>query len=81
MGIGVAVDVVCVTSADRLYRAGRARSGHGAGDAAILDHVLQPGRATPTVTVLDGHPHSLAFPAGVRGVRSRTLGVTELGQT
>lgn len=79
--IGVAADVVCVTSADRLYRAVRARSGHGAGDAAILDQVLPAERAVPMVTVLDGHPHSLAFFAAVRGVRSVNLGVTEFGQT
>ena len=79
--MGVSADVVCVTSADRLYRAVRARSGHGAGDAAILDQILPADRATPIVTVLDGHPHTLAFLAAVRGVRSVNLGVTEFGQT
>lgn len=79
--IGIATDVVCVTSADRLYRAVRARSGSGAGDAAILDQVLPAERANPMITVLDGHPHSLAFLAGVRGVRTVNLGVTEFGQT
>ncbi len=80
--IGIAADVVCATSADRLYRAVRARSGVGSGgDAAILDQVLPAERATPMVTVLDGHPHSLAFLAGVRGVRSINLGVTDFGQT
>lgn len=79
--MGIASDVVCVTSADRLHRAAWARSGHGAGDPAILDQVLPAERATPMVTVLDGHPHSLAFLAGVRGVRSVNLGVTDFGQT
>nr|MBA3906781.1 pyruvate dehydrogenase [Pseudonocardiales bacterium] len=79
--MGIAADVVCVTSADRLYRAVRARTGHGAGDAAILDQVLPADRATPMVTVLDGHPHSLAFLASVRNVPSVNLGVTEFGQT
>ena len=86
--MGVAADVVCVTSADRLYRAVRARSGHGPPDleadplhTAILDQVFPTARATPMVTVLDGHPHSLAFLSGVRGVRSVNLGVTEFGQT
>jgi pyruvate dehydrogenase E1 component len=78
---GVAADVVCVTSADRLYRASRARTGRGDGDASILEQVLPAARATPLVTVLDGHPHTLAFLAGVRGVRSANLGVTEFGQT
>ena len=78
---GVAADVVCVTSADRLYRALRARSGLGSGDPTILDEVLPAERATPVVTVLDGHPHSLAFLASVRGVPSVNLGVTEFGQS
>ena len=78
---GVAADVICVTSADRLYRAARARSGHGDGDAAILDQVFPADRAAPMVTVLDGHPHTLAFLAAIRGVRSVNLGVTEFGQT
>jgi pyruvate dehydrogenase E1 component len=79
--MGIAADVVCVTSADHLYRAMRARSGHGAGDVTILDQVLPATRATPIVTVLDGHPHSLTFLAAVRNVRSINLGVTEFGQT
>jgi len=79
--LGISADVVCVTSADRLYRAVRARNGLGDGDAAILDQVFPADRGTPMVTVLDGHPHTLAFLAAVRGVRSINLGVTEFGQT
>jgi pyruvate dehydrogenase E1 component len=33
------------------------------------------------VTVLDGHPHTLAFLAGIRGVRATHLGVTHFGQS
>ena len=33
------------------------------------------------MTVLDGHPHTLAFLAGVRGDRITCLGVTEFGQS
>ena len=79
--LGVAADVICVTSADRLYRALRARSGHGDGHPAILEQVFPADRAVPMVTVLDGHPHTLAFLAGIRGVRGVQLGVTEFGQT
>ncbi|CAA9400257.1 MAG: Pyruvate dehydrogenase E1 component like [uncultured Nocardioides sp.] len=35
----------------------------------------------PLLTVQDGHPHTLAFLAGVRGDRIRCLGVTEFGQS
>src|SRR5205085_1221047 len=38
-------------------------------------------RAAPMVTVLDGHPHTLAFLAGIRGVPAAHLGVTQFGQS
>ncbi len=79
--MGLAADVVCVTSADRLYRAVRAGHGYGDGDAAVLSQVFPAERAVPMVTVLDGHPHTLAFLAAVHGVPSINLGVTEFGQT
>ena len=79
--LGVGVDVLCVTSADRLYRATRARRGRGDGDASILEALLPADRAAPMVTVLDGHPHTLAFLATVHRVTSVNLGVTEFGQT
>ena len=78
---GIEADVVCVTSADRLYRAVRARHGQGDGDPAIIEQVFPAGRAAPMVTVLDGHPHSLAFLATINGVPSTNLGVTAFGQT
>jgi pyruvate dehydrogenase E1 component len=33
------------------------------------------------VTLLDGHPHTLAFLAGIHGVRAAHLGVTRFGQS
>ena len=79
--MGIAADVVCVTSADRLYRAVRADRGYGDGDAAILRQLFPADRAVPMITVLDGHPHTLAFLAAVQRVPSTNLGVTEFGQT
>ena len=38
-------------------------------------------RAAPLVTILDGHPHSLAFLAGVNRVPAVHLGVTAFGQS
>ena len=78
--LGVPADVVCVTSADRLFRAVRARRGFG-GDSAVLEATFPADRAVPMVTVLDGHPHTLAFLASVRQVPSVNLGVTDFGQT
>jgi pyruvate dehydrogenase E1 component len=47
----------------------------------ILDELLPPTQRNPIVSVHDGHPHTLAFLAAVRGDRIRCLGVTEFGQS
>ncbi|ROS38666.1 transketolase-like TK C-terminal-containing protein [Amycolatopsis thermoflava] len=79
--IGVPADVVCVTSPDLLHRAVRARQGHERADTWILDAVFPADRAAPLVTVLDGHPHTLAFLATINRVRTTALGVTGFGQS
>jgi pyruvate dehydrogenase E1 component len=78
---GVAVDVVCLTSADLVFRAWRARLGLAEADETILDEVLPAERAAPLVTVLDGHPHTLSFLGAVRGVPVTSLGVDAFGQS
>ncbi len=78
---GLPADVVVVTSPGLLFEALQARHGSTAGEAWILDQALPADRATPMVTVLDGHPHTLAFLAGVHRVRARHLGVTGFGQS
>ncbi len=78
--LGCAADVVCVTSPGLLFEALRARDGDGDGESWILEQLLPADRAVPLVTVLDGHPHALAFLAGVRGVPARHLGVSRFGQ-
>jgi pyruvate dehydrogenase complex dehydrogenase (E1) component len=77
----IAADVICVTSPGLLYRAVRSRQGHEAAESWILDQVFPAHRATPLVTVLDGHPHTLAFLATINQVRTRALGVTRFGQS
>jgi pyruvate dehydrogenase E1 component len=72
-------DVVCITSADLLFRAFQARAGLGEGDPAILERIFPVAR--PIVTVLDGHPHTLSFLGGVRGVPIACLGVQRFGQS
>ena len=74
-------DVVCVTSADLLFRAFRARAGFGEDSAAILDELTPAERAAPIVTVLDGDPHALAFLGAVNAVPLTPLGVTRFGQS
>jgi pyruvate dehydrogenase E1 component len=84
--IGTPADVVCVTSPGLLFRALRARQGFPApgpvpGEPWILEQALPAARATPLVTVLDGHPHTLSFLATVNQVPHIALGVAQFGQS
>jgi len=78
---GVPADVVCVTSPGLLFSALQSRQGRAEAPAWILDQVFPASRATPLVTVLDGHPHTLAFLATISQVPSINLGVTRFGQS
>ncbi|WP_255310806.1 transketolase-like TK C-terminal-containing protein [Streptomyces viridosporus] len=79
---GHPVDVVVATSPDRLMRAQRARDGLEPGDSWILDQLFPQRRPQALVTVLDGHPHTLAFLAAhTAGLGIRTLGVTRFGES
>ncbi|SEM13413.1 pyruvate dehydrogenase E1 component [Blastococcus sp. DSM 46786] len=80
-GLGFPADVVVVTSPGLLFRAAQARRGLDDASPWVLDSVFPADRATPLVTVLDGHPHTLAFLAGVRGAPAAHLGVTRFGQS
>lgn len=77
---GVIADVVCVTSPGLLFEAVQARSGLADGPSWILDQVFPANRAAPMVTVLDGHPHTLAFLTGINNVAGTALGVSKFGQ-
>jgi pyruvate dehydrogenase E1 component len=80
------VALLAITSADRLNAgwtaAQRARE---RGIASAMSHIerllapLSPGAAM--VTVLDGHPATLAWLGAVAGHRTRSLGVEHFGQT
>jgi len=81
---GVAADVVVVTSPGLLFRALRARQGldTGTGEPTwILGQAFPADRATPLVTVMDGHPHTLAFLATINRVPHAALGVAQFGQS
>ncbi|HEV2258522.1 MAG TPA: pyruvate dehydrogenase, partial [Streptosporangiaceae bacterium] len=79
---GVPADVVCVTSPGLLFRALRARQGLQVDtETWILDQAFPASRATPLVTVLDGHPHTLAFLATINRVPHAALGVAQFGQS
>jgi pyruvate dehydrogenase E1 component len=78
---GIGADVVCLTSADLVFRAMQARNGHADGDDAVLDELFPVDRGTPVVTVLDGHPHALAFIGAITQTPVSCLGVQEFGQS
>ncbi|WP_230396137.1 transketolase-like TK C-terminal-containing protein [Streptomyces blattellae] len=79
--LGRPADVVCVTSPDLLFRALQARRGQEDAPTWILDQAFPAERATPLVTLLDGHPHTLAFLGTVNNVPVTTLGVSRFGQS
>jgi pyruvate dehydrogenase E1 component len=72
---GVAAEVVCITSADLLFRSFQTRAGFGDGDPALLERLFP--HDAPIVALLDGHPHTLAF----LGPRIACLGVQRFGQS
>jgi pyruvate dehydrogenase E1 component len=71
---GLEVEVVCITSADLLFRSHQARAGLSDGDPETLNRLFTPG--VPIVSLLDGHPHTLSF----LGSPIACLGVRRFGQ-
>ncbi|ART72818.1 pyruvate dehydrogenase [Mycobacterium dioxanotrophicus] len=76
----IGADVVCVTSPGLLFDALQARRGLSKSPSWILDQIFPADRAAPMVTVLDGHPHTLAFLTGINNVAGAALGVSRFGQ-
>ena len=79
--LGFDADVVCITSPGLLFEALQARRGMTSAPDWILQSVFAPDRARPMITVIDGHPHSLAFLATINGVSATHLGVSGFGQS
>jgi pyruvate dehydrogenase E1 component len=73
-------DVICLTSADLIFRAVHARYGLKEHCGDVLDRLFPAARAVPMVTVLDGHPHTLSFLGSIHNVPIGCLGVTDFGQ-
>ncbi|HSZ06461.1 MAG TPA: pyruvate dehydrogenase [Solirubrobacteraceae bacterium] len=78
---GIAVDAVCLTSPDLLFRALQTRQGLYDGDEEILRTLFPAERFSPIVSVLDGHPHTLSFLAAIAGAPLACLGVQDFGQS
>ncbi len=80
--LDIEADLICVTSPGLLFEAVQARRGLDTSASSwILDQLFPAERARPIVSVIDGHPHTLSFLAGVNAVPSRDLGVTGFGQS
>ena len=77
---GVVANIICVTSPGLLFEAMQARRGQGSAATWVLDQLFPAERSTPMVTVLDGHPHTLAFLTGINRVAGVALGVSQFGQ-
>jgi pyruvate dehydrogenase E1 component len=78
--------LLAVTSADRLNAgwtaAEKVRQTGGGHDASWVERLLSPlARDAALVTVLDGHPATLAWLGAVRGHRVQALGVEHFGQS
>jgi pyruvate dehydrogenase complex dehydrogenase (E1) component len=78
--------LLAVTSADRLnagwQAAHRARYDGPTEERAAVEELLAPlARNASLVTVIDGHPATLAWLGGVRGHRVQALGVEHFGQS
>ena len=75
------VPTIGATRLKGMFRAVQSRRGLASAPDWILDSVFGGERAAPLVSVLDGHPHTLAFLAGINRVPSTHLGVTSFGQS
>lgn len=80
------VGLLAITSADRLnagwQAAERARQRGNRGAMSHIERLLRPlSRHCGLVTVLDGHPATLAWLGAVHGHRTKALGVEHFGQT
>lgn len=77
----VNVDVICLTSPDQIFRAYQASRGLDDAATWILEALFPQDRRRPVITLLDGHPHTLAFIAAITGTRGTHLGVSNFGQS
>lgn len=81
-GQGITAGVICLTSPDLVFRSFNQRGTVGATRGYdIASRLFPPAAPAPIVSVIDGHPHTLSFLAGVRGDRIRCLGVSDFGQS
>lgn len=78
---GVALDAICLTSPDLLFRALQSSRGLEEADEGVIATLFGAARRAPIVSVLDGHPHTLAFLAALSGAPITCLGTSDFGQS
>jgi pyruvate dehydrogenase E1 component len=82
---GILANVFNVTGPGPLYRdfqLSRTQAAPGEGEECHLERLVPGGdRAAPAVTVIDDHPHALAWIGGALGSKVYPLGVTRFGQS
>ena len=85
-GEGIFANVVNVTGPGPLYRSFQrsvydSMDGRGSLDMFMADSISPDSRNAPVVTVVDGHPHSLAWIGSALKTLVIPVGVTEFGQS
>ena len=83
---GVFANVVNVTGPGPLYKSFQrsvydSMDGRGNLDMFMADSIAPDARSAPVVTVVDGHPHSLAWVGSALKTLVIPVGVTEFGQS
>lgn len=83
---GILANVINVTGPGPLYRSFQSlvrdtMRGEGRMASFLVDVLSIEERKAPIVTVVDGHPHSLAWLGSALSTRVLPLGVTEFGQS
>ena len=83
---GIFANVVNVTGPGPLYRSFQrsvydSMDGRDSLDMFMADSISPDSRDAPVVTVVDGHPHSLAWIGSALKTRVMPVGVTEFGQS
>jgi pyruvate dehydrogenase E1 component len=77
---GIYANVINVTSADRLFHTYLAASQQGT--TSYLDELLPAAeRGVPAITLLDGHPLTLAWLGTLFNAPLKPLGVVNFGET
>ena len=83
---GVEATVIAISSPDRLFHDWQRSCtepvrGHSREPFHLASLLTAQERKLPSVSVIDGHPHALAWIGSALGTRSVPLGVTRFGQT